>query len=64
MVLAYIDKHGSIKRAEAAELCRISPFQATRLLKRLTEGGKIAPKGKGKGIVYERQYERAHEYMY
>jgi ATP-dependent DNA helicase RecG len=52
MVLAYIDKHGSIKRAEAAELCRISPFQATRLLKRLTDGGKIAPKGKGKGIVY------------
>jgi ATP-dependent DNA helicase RecG len=37
MVLAYIDKHGSIKRAEAAELCRISPFQATRLLKRLTQ---------------------------
>jgi ATP-dependent DNA helicase RecG len=55
MVLAYIEKHGSIKRAEAAELCRISPFQATRLLKRLTEGGKIAPKGKGKGIVYKQR---------
>lgn len=52
MVLAYIDKHGSIKRAEAAELCRIGPFQATRLLKRLTDDGKIAPKGKGKGVVY------------
>jgi ATP-dependent DNA helicase RecG len=52
MVLAYIDKHGSIKRAEAAELCRIGPFQATRFLKRLTDGGKIVPKGKGKGIVY------------
>jgi ATP-dependent DNA helicase RecG len=52
MVLAYIDKHGSIKRAEAAELCRIGPFQATRLLKRLASGGRIAPKGKGKGTVY------------
>lgn len=55
MVLAYIDKHGSIKRADVAELCRISPFQATRLLKRLTEGGEIAPRGKGKAIVYERR---------
>lgn len=53
MVLSYIEKHGKIKRAEAAELCRISPFQATRLLKRLTQGGKIIPKGKGKGVVYE-----------
>jgi ATP-dependent DNA helicase RecG len=49
MILAYIDKHGSIKRAEVAELCRISPYQATRFLRRLTEGSKIAPKGKGKG---------------
>lgn len=55
MVLAYIGKHGSIKRADVAELCRISPFQATRLLKRLTEDGKITPRGKGKAIVYERR---------
>jgi len=55
MVLAYIDKHGSIKRAEVADLCRISPFQATRLLKRLDEDGKITHKGKGKGTFYERR---------
>ena len=55
MVLTYIDKHGSIKRADAADLCRISPFQATRLLKRLTESGKIISKGKGKGTVYVRR---------
>ncbi|MGB7296578.1 MAG: crosslink repair DNA glycosylase YcaQ family protein [Candidatus Aminicenantales bacterium] len=55
MVLVYIDKHGSIKRADVAELCRISPFQATRLLKRLAETGKIDPKGQGKGTVYERR---------
>ena len=52
MVLAYIDKHGSIKRADAADLCQISLFQASRLLKRLAENGKIIPKGKGKGTFY------------
>lgn len=54
MVLAYIEKHGSIKRADATELCRIGPFQASRLLKRLVKTGKIASRGKGKGTVYER----------
>jgi len=55
MVLAYIGKHGSIKRADAADLCQISPFQASRLLKRLTESGKIISKGKYKGTVYVRR---------
>lgn len=54
MVLAYIHKHGSIKRAEAADLCRISPFQASRLLRRLTDLGQTMPKGKGKGTIYVR----------
>ena len=55
MILAYIDKHGSIKRADVAELCRISPFQATRLLKRLVNGARIISRGQGKGTVYERR---------
>ena len=55
MVLKFIETHGSIKRADAADLCQISPFQATRLLKRLAEHGKIIPKGKGKGTVYIRR---------
>ncbi len=55
MVLSYIEKHGKIRRAEAAELCLISPFQATRLLKRLVQKGKIISKGKGKGVFYERK---------
>lgn len=55
MVLAYIDKHGVIKRADVADLCKISPFQASRLLRRLTEDGKITPKGRGKGTIYERR---------
>ena len=53
MVLKFVEKHGRVKRAEVVELCKISPFQATRLLKRLAEDGKIAPMGKGKGTYYE-----------
>jgi ATP-dependent DNA helicase RecG len=53
MVLKFVEKHGRVKRAEVVELCKISPFQATRLLKRLAEDGKIVPMGKGKGTYYE-----------
>lgn len=55
MVLNYIDNHGSIKRADVADLCHISLFQATRLLKRLKENGMLAPVGQGKGTRYERK---------
>ncbi|MBF0294686.1 MAG: putative DNA binding domain-containing protein [Magnetococcales bacterium] len=54
MVLRFIQEHGTIKRADAAGLCRINPYQATRLLNRLVNNGKIMAKGKGKGTVYER----------
>ena len=54
MVLSYIDKHEHIKRADVADLCRISPFQATRLLKTLKGKGQIRQIGKGKGTCYER----------
>jgi ATP-dependent DNA helicase RecG len=35
MVIEYVQKHGSIRRSEAADLCRISGSQATRLLRRV-----------------------------
>lgn len=54
MVLNYIDRHGSIKRADAADLCHISPFQATRLLKRLENKELLKALGRGKGTRYER----------
>lgn len=54
MVLKYIATHGSIKRADAADLCQISPFQATRLLKRMQKDRLIASVGQGKGTRYER----------
>jgi ATP-dependent DNA helicase RecG len=52
MVLKYIATHGGIKRADTAELCRISPFQATRLLKRMEKNGLVRPVGQGKGTQY------------
>ena len=55
MVLSYIEKHGSIKRSEAAELCRIGNHQAHRLLKRLNKSGFIVQKGQTKGSFYIRK---------
>lgn len=54
MVLNYIDTHGSIKRADAADLCKISSFQASRLLVRMKDKGVIRSTGQGKGTRYER----------
>jgi len=54
MVLAYIAKHGSIKRGDVADLCRLSPPQAYRLLKRLKEQGKIQQAGERRHAVYTR----------
>ncbi len=53
MVLRYIKNHGSIKRADTADLCRISPFQATRLLQKMTKAGLIQARGEKKGTYYK-----------
>jgi len=50
-MLAYIDKHGSIKRGDVIDLCRISGPQAYHLLKRLKEQGKIRQKGEKRHAV-------------
>ena len=54
MVLAYIGKHGAIKRAGVAELCRLSLPQAYHLLKRLEKQGKVKQSGKMRYAVYKR----------
>lgn len=41
MVLTYTAEHGSIGRSEAAELCRLSPDQASRLLRRMASEGTL-----------------------
>jgi ATP-dependent DNA helicase RecG len=54
MVLQYVEKHGRITRHEVAELCRIGPYQASRLLGRLTMEGRLLRHGERKGAWYER----------
>ncbi|CUB05967.1 RNA-binding domain-containing protein [Tepidiphilus thermophilus] len=53
MVLQYVEKHGRITRREVAELCRIGPYQATRLLSRLVDEGRLVRHGARKGAWYE-----------
>lgn len=54
MVLQFVDNHGRITRREAAELCRLSPNQAYRVLHRLVERGELARHGEKKGAWYGR----------
>lgn len=53
IVLQYLETHGRITRAEAADLCRLSPDQAYRLLKRLVDEGHLIRHGQKKGAWYE-----------
>lgn len=55
MVLQYVDSHGRITRREAAELCRIGSYQASRLLKSLEKSGELVRKGVRRGSYYERR---------
>ncbi len=53
MVIQYLRAHKYIKRSEVAELCKISPDQAKRLLQKLVKAGKLLQHGKSKGTRYE-----------
>ncbi len=44
--------HGRIEGKEAAELCRISEYQASRLLRKLRFEKKLSQRGKGRGVYY------------
>ncbi|CAM3369326.1 ATP-binding protein [Rhodothermus bifroesti] len=55
MVMQYVAKHGRITRSEAAELCQLGPFQATRLLSRLVQSGLLVRLGTKRGTYYERK---------
>ena len=52
MILTYVDSHGSIARAEAAELCRIGPDQASRLLRRMASDGTLHMTGSRRTARY------------
>lgn len=53
MILRYLRKHGAITRSETADLCQVSPDQATRILKGLVDEGHLVLRGRGRGAYYE-----------
>ncbi|MEO5369162.1 MAG: winged helix DNA-binding domain-containing protein [Magnetococcus sp. DMHC-1] len=55
MVLRFMQEHGSIKRADVIELCRISASQAYHLLNRLKKEGKIVRNGTLRHAIYTRR---------
>jgi len=52
MIRTFVARHGSIRRAEAAELCRIAPDQASRLLRRLVREGTLRMTGSRRTARY------------
>jgi ATP-dependent DNA helicase RecG len=55
MVLNYVVAHEHITRGEAADLCALSPDQASRLLRRMTESGLLTSHGEGRATYYARR---------
>lgn len=53
MVLTYATEHGSITRSQAAELCHLSPDQASRLLARLRDEGRLIMIGSRRTARYQ-----------
>jgi ATP-dependent DNA helicase RecG len=52
MILSYAQQHGRIKRNEAVELCRLTGDQASKLLSRLANEGKLTKSGERRGSYY------------
>ena len=58
MVLQYVENHGSISRAETAELCLLSAPQAYRLLQSLVGNRRLRRTSKrGRNVRYELETE-------
>lgn len=54
MILQYVDKHGSITRSSAADLCRVDPREARQTLKRLVQREELVVVGSRRTARYER----------
>lgn len=52
MVLQYVEKNKRITRSETSDLCRIGPYQATRLLRKLVDAEMLEMHGSRKGAYY------------
>lgn len=53
MVKNYLREHGSMKRADVASLCRISPNEAGALLQEMVRRGDIALEGLRRAAIYK-----------
>lgn len=52
MVLSFVRQHGSIRRREVVDLCRLTAPQARDLLKRLKRAGLLVQRGARRGAHY------------
>jgi ATP-dependent DNA helicase RecG len=52
MIIQYVRAHGRVTRAEVTELCAITPDQASRVLRRLAEQGRLKQHGERRGSWY------------
>lgn len=52
MVLAHAQNHGTIRRSEVVDLCKLGDRQATKLLGRLVQEGKLIKEGERRWTVY------------
>ncbi len=52
MILSLVEAEGKITRAKAAELCQISEDQASRLLRKMRDDGRLEQEGSGRGASY------------
>ncbi|MGO4396170.1 ATP-binding protein [Variovorax sp. M-6] len=52
MVLSYAMQHGRVTRADVITLCRLSPDQAAKLLKRMKEQGRLVQHGERRWASY------------
>jgi ATP-dependent DNA helicase RecG len=52
LILEFLSSHGEIRRRDVVELCRIGEKEATRLLQRMVEQGRIIKHGDRKGAWY------------
>jgi len=52
MVSEYVRAHGSIRRADVAELCTLTPREASRLLDEMTRSDRLVRRGSRRGSYY------------
>lgn len=52
MVLSYVRQHGSVRRGDVADLCRLTSIQARDLLKRLKGAGRLRQHGERRTAYY------------